>query len=489
MPPKYEQHYREEWEKMSEFKQWLTRAKEDSTKAYCKYWIGTDNASSMTGVNNGVHSLLKTETGNENLVLVRCLCHSLQLAITHASEKSLPRNIEFLIRETYNWFSHSSNRQLFYKELYKTINCGKEPLKITQVCSTRWLSIEPAVRRVIDQWLELKSHFEIVKQKENCYMAEMLYSMYNDPVNHLYLLYLLPILDEVQRVNKNFESNDRDPTKLLNDLVELVESVARRIILPIAQIDVLTATNLESYLDPSPYMGYGFELKLTEYELLPEAERNLRHRCKQFTLKLIQEMRSRLPTNITILRTMSMLSVQETLKAIKPPIIKLAQEFGCQANEIERIVVQWRNIRHTDWENKCSTVEFWSEVYGYKDSADNNPFSELASLAISILSLPHSNAEIERVFSQMNIVKTKLRNRMSLHTLNSILHIRYGLKRSGKCCHSYNVPENVLKQIRGIKESLVMPMTIAIEDGPSTSQAQAHDEADIDDLQILFDLY
>ncbi|CAG4979721.1 unnamed protein product [Parnassius apollo] len=181
---------------------------------------------------------------------------------------------------------------------------------------------------------------------------------------------------------------------------------------------------------------------------------------------------------------MNMISVQKTLKATKLPIIELAQEFGCQANEIERIVIH----QHTDWENKCSTVEFWLEVHKYKDSADNNPFSELASLAISILSLPHSNAEIERVFSQMNIVKTKLRNRMSLHTLNSILHIRNGLKRPGKCWHSYNAPEHVLKQIRGIKESLVMPMTIAFEDGPSTSQAQVHDEADIDDLQILFDL-
>lgn len=87
-------------------------------------------------------------------------------------------------------------------------------MKLRQVCSTRWLSVEPDVRRILDQWLELKTHFEIVKQKENCCMAEMLYSMYNDSVNHLYLLYLLPILDEVQKVNKNVESNDRDPTKL-----------------------------------------------------------------------------------------------------------------------------------------------------------------------------------------------------------------------------------------------------------------------------------
>lgn len=96
----------------------------------------------------------------------------------------------------------------------------------------------------------------------------------------LFHSYLLPILDEVQKVNKHFESNDRDLTKLLNDLVELVEAVARRIVLPTARIEVLTATNIESHLDLSPYMGYHFELKLTEYGLLPEAKRNLRHRCK-----------------------------------------------------------------------------------------------------------------------------------------------------------------------------------------------------------------
>lgn len=89
--------------------------------------------------------------------------------------------------------------------------------------------------------------------------------MYNDPINHLHLLYLLPILDEVQKVNKHLESNDRDSTKLLNDLVELVKSVARRILMPTAsvRVDILTADNITSYLDPSPYMGFGVESRIT----------------------------------------------------------------------------------------------------------------------------------------------------------------------------------------------------------------------------------
>lgn len=37
MPPKYSQHYRLEWEKMVDFKDWLQPVANDTTKAYCKY--------------------------------------------------------------------------------------------------------------------------------------------------------------------------------------------------------------------------------------------------------------------------------------------------------------------------------------------------------------------------------------------------------------------------------------------------------------------
>ena len=42
--------------------------------------IGTDNASVMTGINNGVHKVLKEECGLKELVLIRCVCVSLPAA-------------------------------------------------------------------------------------------------------------------------------------------------------------------------------------------------------------------------------------------------------------------------------------------------------------------------------------------------------------------------------------------------------------------------
>jgi hypothetical protein len=46
------------------------------------------------------------------------------------------------------------------------------------------LSIESAVNRIHNQWLELKAHFMIVRDKEKFYTAQILFEMYNDDVNY-----------------------------------------------------------------------------------------------------------------------------------------------------------------------------------------------------------------------------------------------------------------------------------------------------------------
>ena len=120
--------------------------------------IGTDNASVMVGSNNGVYSKLKQE--NPSLILLRCVCLSIQLAMSYASAECLPRNFEYLIAQTHNCLAESSLKQYQYNELYEAINDGSQPMKIPPDCKTRWLSVQPAVENIIAQWLVLKVHFK-----------------------------------------------------------------------------------------------------------------------------------------------------------------------------------------------------------------------------------------------------------------------------------------------------------------------------------------
>jgi len=59
------------------------------------------------------------------------------------------------------------------------MNDWADPLKILQVADTRWLSIAPAVVRILSQWTELKLHFQSYAGKDKCYKADLLYHMYS----------------------------------------------------------------------------------------------------------------------------------------------------------------------------------------------------------------------------------------------------------------------------------------------------------------------
>lgn len=63
----------------------------------------------------------------------------------------------------------------------------------------------------------------------------MLHNMYSDNFNLAYMFFIKSVLNEVQFVNKAFESNDCDPTKLLDALTLLIEKLVNRVILPTHQ--------------------------------------------------------------------------------------------------------------------------------------------------------------------------------------------------------------------------------------------------------------
>lgn len=93
---------------------------------------------------------------------------------------------------------------------------------------------------------------------------------------------------------------------------------------------------------------------------------------------------------------------------------------------------QRRNLQHIKWCCTKKTDGFWQEVSSYKDVHRQNPFPKLATLDMTVRSLPFSNAGIERCFSDMSIVKCRRRNRLDIDTLNAILSVQDGLQRHKK---------------------------------------------------------
>ena len=95
-------------------------------------------------------------------------------------------------------------------------------------------------------------------------------------------------------------------------------------------------------------------------------------------------------------------------------------------------------------------IEFWSKILSL---ADEHIFWKPTTLIIEIcLCAPFSNASLERLFSQMNLIKTTLRNRLTNDSLNSILRINI----SGLSLQIFmmNILKNVL--ITGLTQKLVV---------------------------------
>lgn len=150
----------------------------------------------------------------------------------------------------------------------------------------------------------------------------------------------------MQKTNKNFESKVADPTKLLLDIKRLYSTVANKILLPTARIDIYEQ-DIEKYLNPSPALGYAFESSCTENGILGQEKENLKSKCVSFLIILVRKLKNRLPDNIKILERISAFSVTECLKANKLPITDIALYYDKKdAITIAQIELEWENIHH-----------------------------------------------------------------------------------------------------------------------------------------------
>lgn len=74
------------------------------------------------------------------------------------------------------------------------------------------------------------------------------------------------------------------------------------------------------------------------------------------------------------------------------------------------------------------TIEFWCNIWALKNGAGERPYAHLAEFVLAMLSLPLSNAVVEKLFSILAAVKDKHRNCLSVPMLEAILRVREHLK-------------------------------------------------------------
>ena len=408
--------------------------------------IGVDGCSAMVGVHHSLATYFRELV--PHIIIFKCVCHSLQLAASKAAD-TLPAHLDFMIRESYNWFSHSPKRLIQYRELHKCIT-NNVPIKLRQLSATRWMSRYECITRIIDQWDSLQLCFQMASSNdEKCYTARQLHDMYKDPKNYIFLIFLEGTLKDFSRINKLFELANADVVRLGSDLMDFFYSLLQRIVIP-SKLEKISRKSLFSYNfqnDLMPvscvHLGYAFISNAQRLNVPQKDVDEVKKRCYTFLVEATKQVQTRLPENVTVFQDMESISPEEALKVQN--LTSLASRFPNIASDVDTLNTELRLLKVVDISEdlKNNPVKFWHHVSSYKDSAGQSRFMNVSELALSLYSLPYSNAEVERIFSKMNYFKSKVRNRMSSPTIDALIRVEGGLRWRKEECHNFTVTKEM----------------------------------------------
>jgi hypothetical protein len=115
----------------------------------------SDTCSVMVGAHNSVLSRLREK--QPKVFSLGCLCHLAALCAT-AAIKTLPFSVDDLLIDIYYHFKHSAKKWSEFAEIRAEFSEIK-PLKILKHLTTRWLSLQRCIKRLLDQWPALYSYF------------------------------------------------------------------------------------------------------------------------------------------------------------------------------------------------------------------------------------------------------------------------------------------------------------------------------------------
>lgn len=134
-------------------------------------------------------------------------------------------------------------------------------------------------------------------------------------------------------------------------------------------------------------------------------------------------------------------------------ITSLAVHFPMivKEEELDALEDEWQSLMYAKETVQSLTqtpTSFWSELQKVKDGSNEMKFGVLSRLMCGLLALPHSSACVERVFSQVNIIKTKQSNRLLATTVANRLLAKQAIARQGVKCFDWEPSTRLLGDVK-----------------------------------------
>ncbi|XP_022160280.1 uncharacterized protein LOC111026492 [Myzus persicae] len=169
-------------------------------------------------------------------------------------------------------------------------------------------------------------------------------------------------------------------------------------------------------------------------------------RCRQFLQTSSSEMKKRYNMADPVLTELFSFKPKNALslefRNTKPSLVNLIKLVPCIINindpRIQVIDDEWRKLPISisslpdEIENMIEPDTFWWSIKKFSIENDTQEFIQLCNFALALLSLPHANADCERIFSSVNCMKTKIRSKLITETISGLLHTKQCIKGGSK---------------------------------------------------------
>ena len=399
----------------------------------------SDTASVMVGVRNSVLSRIKQK--QPSIFSLGCMCHLAALCAV-AGLKKLPVSVDDLLIDIAYHFKYSAKRWTEYEQIqieFREI----QPLKILKHCTTRWLSLERCIKRVIDQWPALLAYFdreaEVASGNER---VQRIAKQLKKPIVRLICHFVSFALKPLNKFSIAFQTHASRIGSLQSDVRVLLQGYLSNFIIPevltnaddITMIDYLDRNN--QVVDDELGVGTSTRLLLCG-ELEDEVtgtitERHFFSSVRLFYEVSVTKMLAKFPFSDDTLKDLAFLDPRNRTMSSTTGILNLASRFtSFSTDDSDCLMLEFRDYRvtHNDQlpafvpSDDAAVDHFWVAMGEVKAITDLTSlrFGTLSKLAKILLVLPHSNVDPERLFSMVRKIETEHRTRLDPSTVCDLL--------------------------------------------------------------------
>lgn len=351
-----------------------------------------------------VHTKVKNALQRE-VIGLGCPAHIIHNTARTALDM-IPLDVEYLLTKIFGYFHIFTVRVERLKGFCEFV--GQEYHNILRHCNVRWLSMLPALERVLKMYLPLKSFF---LSEEKC--PAVLQKIFQDPLTELWLAFVHGNLSIFSDTIKMLEGQDRcavESAAILKSFEAKLTARSDDNFIPVLVRGLLRELEENGAMKKASFLKTSQSFFTTAVNYL-QAWGKHTDDLKDLHCLLLK----RQPQREEIQKAAA--TLQE-----KCPNVKINEDE--LFDEVTGLHEFLKGGTLEEWkESETPLNHRWSKVVTHFQ--DNEiPFNNLARLASVVMCLPGSNAPVERVFSQMNDVWTAARNRFTIPTIKAMLVVK-----------------------------------------------------------------